>query len=84
MGGSDVFWIQAFAGMTNMYLIHDLAEGPSEVTVVGNEAQVEQQLRAFASAGATEFMASILPVGEDAEGSIARTRSLLGSLVGNL
>ena len=35
-------------------------------------------------AGATEFMASIRPVGEDAEGSIARTKSLLGSFVGKL
>lgn len=56
-------------------------EGPSEVAVIGNEAQVEEQLRAFASAGATEFIASILPVGEDSEGSITRTRNLLRSLV---
>lgn len=75
---------QRYGQLTNYRRLLDIegVEGPSEVAVVGNEAQVERQLRAFASAGATEFMASMLPVGEDAEGSLARTRSLLGSLVG--
>ena len=77
---------ERYGQLTNYRRLLDIegVEGPSEVAVVGNEAQVEQQLRAFASAGATEFMASILPVGEDSEGSIARTTSLLGSLVGKL
>ena len=56
-------------------------EGPSEVAVVGNEAQVERQIRAFADAGATEFIANIFPVGDDAQASVARTRTLLQSLV---
>jgi len=34
-------------------------EGPSEVALIGNEAEVEQQLRAYADAGATDFLASI-------------------------
>ena len=34
-------------------------EGPSEVALIGNEAKVEQQLRAYADAGATDFLASI-------------------------
>ena len=59
-------------------------EGPSEVAVVGNEGQVEQQLRAFAGAGATDFIGSVLPVGEDAGASVARTEELLASLVGKL
>ena len=59
-------------------------EGAADVAVVGNEAQVEQQLRAFASAGATDFLASVFPVGDDADGSIARTWTLLKSLNGNL
>lgn len=77
---------ERYGQLTNYRRLLDIegVEGPSEVAVVGNEAKVEQQLRAFASAGATEFMASILPVGEDSEGSIARTTSLLGSLVGKL
>lgn len=75
---------ERYGQLTNYRRLLDIegVEGPSEVTVVGNEAQVEQQLRAFASAGATEFIASVLPVGENEQESIARTRSLLGSLVG--
>ena len=38
-------------------------EGAADVAVVGNEAQVEQQLRAFAAAGATDFLASDLSGG---------------------
>ena len=56
-------------------------EGPSEVAVVGNEAEVERQIRAFADAGATEFVANVFPVGDDADGSVARTQALLKSLV---
>ena len=48
-------------------------EGPSEVALIGNEAGVEQQLRAYADAGATDFLASIFAVGEDQEASLART-----------
>lgn len=59
-------------------------EGLSEVAVVGDEAQVESQLRAFADAGATEFMASVFPVGDDADASVSRTRALLKSLVGKV
>lgn len=59
-------------------------EGPSEVAVVGNEAQVERQLRAFADAGATDFIASVFPVGDDTEASASRTRELLKGLVGKI
>ena len=59
-------------------------EGPSEVAVIGNESQVEQQLRAFASAGATEFIASVLPVDGESDESIDRTKRLLSSLVGKI
>ncbi len=43
--------------LTNYRRLLDIecVEGPWEVTVVGNGAQVEQQRRAFASAGATEY-----------------------------
>jgi F420-dependent oxidoreductase-like protein len=60
------------------------APGPADVAIAGNEAQVEQQLRAVASAGATDFFAPIFPVGADAAASIARTRALLASLVGKI
>ena len=60
------------------------AAGPADVAIVGNEAQVEQQIRALASAGATDFVAPVFPVGPDATASLARTRALLRSLIGRV
>jgi F420-dependent oxidoreductase-like protein len=60
------------------------AAGPADVAIVGDEASVEKQIRAVASAGATDFDAAMFPVGPDAGASIARTRSLLKSLVGKV
>ncbi len=59
-------------------------EGPSEVALIGNEEEVEQQLRAYAEAGATEFLASIFPVGVDEEASLTRTTNLLKGLIGEI
>ena len=60
------------------------AEGAADVVVVGNEAEVERQVSALAEAGATDLLATIFPVGGDADTSVARTRSLLKSLVGKI
>ena len=60
------------------------AAGPADVAIVGNEAQVEQQIRALANAGATDFVAPVFPVGPDATASLARTRALLRSLIGRV
>ena len=60
------------------------ASGPEDVAVVGDEAEVERQLRAFAGAGATDFIAAIFPAGDDAEASMTRTRALLKTLVGKM
>ncbi len=60
------------------------AAGPADIAIVGNEAQVEQQIRAVASAGATDFGASAFPVGADMGASMARTRALLKNLVGKV
>ena len=57
--------------------------GPGEVAILGNEAAVEDQLRALAAGGATDLLATIFPV-EDGPSSVARTRSLLQSLVGRI
>ncbi len=57
-------------------------DGPEEVAVVGNEEEVEGQLRGLAEAGATDFIAGIFP--GDEEASAARPRSLLASLVGKI
>ena len=59
-------------------------ESPAEVAIIGDEAEVEAQLKALSSAGATDYLASIFPVGDDADGSVARTRELLKSLVGRV
>ncbi|MEO8458461.1 MAG: TIGR03564 family F420-dependent LLM class oxidoreductase [Chloroflexota bacterium] len=59
-------------------------DGPAGVAIVGNEKEVERQLRAIAAAGATEFAAPIFPVGDDPKASIKRTRNLLKSLIGKL
>jgi len=61
-------------------------EGPSEVALIGNEAEVSEQLIAYADAdaGATDFLASIFPEGDDEEGSLARSMALLKSLVGKV
>ena len=59
-------------------------DGPGDIAIVGNEAEVTRQLRALADAGATELLAAIMPVGDDAEASAARTWALLKSLLGKM
>jgi alkanesulfonate monooxygenase SsuD/methylene tetrahydromethanopterin reductase-like flavin-dependent oxidoreductase (luciferase family) len=77
---------ERYGQLTNYRRLLDIeeVEGPSEVVVVGNEAQVERQLRDFASAGATDFVAAILPVGQDRGASFSRSWELLRSLVGKI
>ena len=58
--------------------------GPADVAIVGTESEVEKQLRDLASAGATDFLAGIFPVGDDVQASLGRTRTLLKGLVGKL
>jgi F420-dependent oxidoreductase-like protein len=62
-------------------LDHEGAAGPADVVVVGTEGDVERQLRAFASAGATDFLAALFPADDTA---IARTHALLKGLVGRV
>ncbi len=77
---------ERYGQLTNYRRILDVegAEGPSEVAVVGDEVSVERQVRAFADAGATDFIGSIMPVGDDPIRSAERTRSLLRELVGKV
>ena len=58
-------------------------QGPADVAVVGNEADVEQQLRSFADAGATDILATVFSV-DASPTSVERTNSLLQSLVGRI
>jgi F420-dependent oxidoreductase-like protein len=60
------------------------AAGPADVAIVGNESDVEKQLRDLASAGATDFLAGMFPVGDDARASLKRTRDCLKHLVGKI
>jgi len=77
---------QRYGQLANYRRLLDIegVEGPADVAVVGNERQVEQQLRAFAAAGATDFLAAIFPAGENPDASIARTWNLLKNLNGTL
>ena len=59
-------------------------EGPQDVAVLGDEGEVERQLRELAGAGATDLLPMMFPVGDDEAASVARTRSLLKSLVGKM
>jgi F420-dependent oxidoreductase-like protein len=60
------------------------APGPADVALVGNEAEVERQVRALAAAGATDLLAMIFPADKDEAASLARTLALLKSLVGRV
>jgi F420-dependent oxidoreductase-like protein len=60
------------------------AAGPGDVAIVGNEAEVERQLRDLASVGATDFAAAIFPAGDDALASMTRTRELVKNLAGKV
>jgi 5,10-methylenetetrahydromethanopterin reductase len=52
-----------------------------EIAVVGDETEVEAQLRGFFDAGATEVIASVYPTGDDSRASFARTQGLLKELL---
>ena len=75
-----------FAGLPSYRRMLDLegVESAADVAIIGDEKAVEAQLRALATAGATDLLASIFPAGSDAEGSVARTRALLKGLVGKI
>ena len=60
------------------------ASGPKDVAIVGNEAQVELQIRGLASAGATEFVTAAFPADDDAKASLERTNALVKSLIGKI
>ncbi len=77
---------QRYGQLVNYRRLLDIegVAGPADVAVVGNEHQVEQQLRALAAAGATDFLAAIFPVGENPDASLARTWNLLKNLNGTL
>lgn len=60
------------------------AAGPSDVAIVGSEAEVERELRALAGVGVTDFSPALYPAGADGAATIDRTRELLKGLVGKI
>ncbi len=55
------------------------------MAILGDEAEVERQLRAYADAGATDLIATVLSVDSDSpDSSEKRTRELLKSLLGKI
>ncbi|HEY2332753.1 MAG TPA: LLM class flavin-dependent oxidoreductase, partial [Acidimicrobiales bacterium] len=54
----------------------------ADAAALGDEAAVTAQLQGLLDAGATDIWASIVGVGADPAGSIARTEALLASLAG--
>jgi 5,10-methylenetetrahydromethanopterin reductase len=77
---------QVYGSLPNYRRMLDIegAPGPADVAIFGDEAAVEQQIRAVASAGGTDFFGAMFPVGDDPGVSIARTRALLKTLVGKV
>jgi F420-dependent oxidoreductase-like protein len=60
------------------------AEGPADVAVVGNEKEVNETIKRFASAGVTDFSPAIFPERLDSKGSEERTYAFLASLNGKV
>lgn len=61
-------------------LTHGGITSPGDAAIVGNEASVAEQINALFDAGATDFWAAPMVVGDDRAGSRARTRALLQEL----
>jgi F420-dependent oxidoreductase-like protein len=61
-------------------LAREGARTPADLALVGDEASVEQQIRALSGAGATDLIAWVYPVGDAPASSLERTWALLGSL----
>lgn len=57
------------------------AENPADVGIFGTASEVEQQIGALESAGATDLLAAVFPGSDDAESSMRETRELLKGLV---
>ena len=60
------------------------AESPAELAAIGNEREIEEKLREYASAGATEVAAQIFPETPGDNDSILRSRETLLNLVGKI
>jgi alkanesulfonate monooxygenase SsuD/methylene tetrahydromethanopterin reductase-like flavin-dependent oxidoreductase (luciferase family) len=73
---------EVYGRLTNYRRILDRGElgGPEDVAIVGREPEVQAQIAALAEAGATDVIAAVFPVGDNADASVQRTTELLASL----
>jgi len=71
------FQMYGFLPSYRAMLDREGAEGPADVAIVGDEAEVAEQVRALADVGVTEYIAAIFGSREER----ARTRALLTSLL---
>ena len=70
--------------MTQKELLDRIRAKTARVGIVGMGYVGLPLVRAFADAGATDFIGSIMPVGDDTARSAERTRTLLRQLVGKV
>jgi len=77
---------QIYGKLENYRRVLDRGEapGPGDVSAVGTETEVADQLAAYAAAGATDLMAVVYPTGDNHQASIQRTTELLQGLVGTI
>jgi F420-dependent oxidoreductase-like protein len=77
---------QMYGALPNYRRMLDIegVDGPADVAILGNESEVERQIRELAAVGTTDFVPGLFPTDGDAEASMQRTRALLKSLVGKV
>lgn len=75
-----------YATLVNYRRVLDIegAVSPAEVAIIGNESQVEYQLRQLSASGATDFFGAVVPSGSCPQASVQRTQELLSALVGKI
>ena len=75
--------LRSYGRLVNYRRVLDIegADGPEDVALIGNESEVEEQLRELADAGATDFAAAITTVARGDTETVPRTRALLKSLI---
>ena len=78
--------LRSYGRLVNYRRVLDIegVDGPEDVALIGNEAEVEAQLRELAEAGATDFAAAITTVARGDTETVPRTRALLKSLIGKI
>jgi len=71
-----------YAGFDNYRRLLDREGVPSPggVAIVGDETAIEDQVKRLSDLGVTELWPIVFPVGNDAAGSLRRTRALLAEL----